>query len=74
MGYSECFEQKQFLFSMTDLSVIADEIDSNNKNKRLVRCQFCNSLILRESSADFVKKEVLNRFFQNHNIPVFTFY
>lgn len=43
-------EQKQF-HNMTDESNFVKEID-NNKNKNSVRCQFCDSLLLKARSVN----------------------
>lgn len=42
---------------MTDETNFCNEID-NNKNKNSVRCQFCNSIILKPNSANYSENEV----------------
>lgn len=43
---------------MTDVALILEEIDEEQKNKNNVRCQYCNSLILSKKSAKYISKEV----------------
>lgn len=43
---------------MTDESSFPSEINENNQNKNTVRCQFCNSIILKAKSANYVEQEV----------------
>lgn len=45
---------------MTDESNFYKEID-NNKNKNSVRCQFCDSVILKAKSANYSENEVSPR-------------
>lgn len=48
----------QFI-KMTDETNFCKEIDNdNNKNKNSVRCQFCNSIILKPNSANYSENEV----------------
>lgn len=46
-----------FRSKMTDETNFCKEID-NNKNKNSVRCQFCNSIILKPNSANYSENEV----------------
>ena len=43
---------------MTEIALITDEIDQDQKNRNNVRCQFCNSLILTKKTANYILKEV----------------
>lgn len=42
---------------MTDEINFAKEID-NNQNKNTIRCQFCDSIILKAKSANYSENEV----------------
>lgn len=44
---------------MTDKANFADQIE-NDKNKNNVRCQFCNSLMLKGKEASYSEQEVRN--------------
>lgn len=45
---------------MTDETNFPNEINENSQNKNSVRCQFCNSIILKAKSANYVEQEVRN--------------
>lgn len=43
---------------MTEETDFPKEIDDNNKNKNTIRCQFCDSIILKAKSANYSENEV----------------
>lgn len=44
---------------MTEETDFPNEID-DNKNKNTIRCQFCDSIILKARSADYSENEVIS--------------
>lgn len=44
---------------MTEETDFSEEIE-DNKNKNTIRCQFCNTIILKAKSAKYIENEVIH--------------